>query len=690
MSLVTDAGHPLPVLVSSSAIEISGGHGISVVATDLTQHKLNQEVVASERLARSIIEQAGEAIIVCDEGGTIIQASRLAQTLCGENPLLQPFDQLFELRIADTEATFSVAAPLTGGCFESMEVGYQSSDTVHYDLLLNATPLKGARDRRIIGCVVTLTDCTALKASDRLLRESGVQIQAANRCLQMVNEELQAANEELQVQGEELQEQNQELARAWEASRRAEEELQNAHDELDLRVKERTEALASTVENLREEIVERGRAEERSRRLNRIYAVLSETNQAIVRTRDRDALFQELCGISVREGGFKLAWVSQLEKSGELRSLAAAGATGYLDNITITANLEPAGLGPTGISLREGTYFVCNDFLESPITRPWHEKGRIYGMRASASIALKEEGRVIGALTLYADKKDFFDTQQVELLRQVGTDVSFALDNMVRENRRMKAEQALREATAERLRISETLREKEQMLIQQSRLAAMGEMIGNIAHQWRQPLNLLGLTVQRLPIYYELGECDGKFLGETVDKAMELIQHMSKTIDDFRNYFKPEREKVRFKVRDVIDNTLTLLKGTLQSPLIKVEIIGKDDPVIHGYPNEFGQVLINLVVNAKDVLVERAIDTPTVTITTVREAHGAVITVADNGGGIPEDVMGKIFDPYFTTKGEKGGTGVGLFMSKTIIEKNMGGKLTVRNNSCGAEFRIEV
>ena len=331
--------------------------------------------------------------------------------------------------------------------------------------------------------------------------------------------------------------------------KQAEEALKKLNEELENRVAERTEELAATIENLQVEIAEREKAEERVLRLNRLYAVLSETNQAIVRTKDRDTLFNDFCRIAVEDGGFKLAWVGLVdEESGELKIVAANGATGYLEDIRITVNEEPAGLGPTGISVREGTYYICNDFLGSPITRPWHERGRAHGIRASASIALKQEGRVIGALTLYADKKDFFDQQQIELLRQMGADISFALDNIVRETRRREAEQALREETVERLRAVEALREKEQMLIQQSRQAAMGEMIGNIAHQWRQPLNALGLTIQQLLLFYDLGEFNREFLEKSVSSSMELIQHMSQTIDDFRNYFRPDKEKIEFKV----------------------------------------------------------------------------------------------------------------------------------------------
>jgi signal transduction histidine kinase len=254
---------------------------------------------------------------------------------------------------------------------------------------------------------------------------------------------------------------------------------------------------------------------------------------------------------------------------------------------------------------------------------------------------------------------------------------------------RLEAEQALYEETAKRLSAMENLREHEQMLIQQSRLAAMGEMIGNIAHQWRQPLNLLGLTVQQLLTYYDLGEFDRTFLAENISNSMKLIDHMSKTIDDFRNYFKPNKEKVEFKVQEAIANTLSLLEGSLQNLLIRVEITTKENPVIHGYPNEFAQVFLNLLINAKDVFREREIDHPELMITISEDCCSVVVTVADNAGGISEEIIDKIFEPYFTTKGPQGGTGVGLFMSKAIIE-NMGGRLTVSNVGDGAEFRIEV
>jgi PAS domain S-box-containing protein len=250
--------------------------------------------------------------------------------------------------------------------------------------------------------------------------------------------------------------------------------------------------------------------------------------------------------------------------------------------------------------------------------------------------------------------------------------------------------EALRIETAERLKATETLREKEQMLIQQSRQAAMGEMIGNIAHQWRQPLNTLGLYTQSLGAFYGMPNFNKEFLDNSIAKSMEIIKHMSKTIDDFRDYFKPGKGKVTFYVTEAINNTLSLLEGHFINPMITIDLVDHDNPVIYGYQNEFAQVVLNILNNARDAIIEREIVDARVIITISSENGCAVVSVADNAGGIPAEFINKVFDPYFTTKGPQVGTGIGLFMSKTIIEKNMGGKLTVRNTDIGAEFRIEV
>lgn len=440
------------------------------------------------------------------------------------------------------------------------------------------------------------------------------------------------------------------------------------------------------------DISARKQAEQTILRLNRLYAVLSATNHAIVHSSDSQTLFQEFCRVAVELGGFKLALVGLVDtETGLLKPVASSGETGFIESLKVSIKeSEPEGRGPVGISVREGTYYICNDYSENPITRPWHEKARKHGLHSSATIAIKEHREVVGVLTLYSGERNFFDTQQVELLQQMGSEVSFALDNFHQTFIRREAEQALHRETVERLQTVEELNKKEQLLIHQSRQAALGEMIGNIAHQWRQPLNTLGLLVQQYSLFYELGEVNKEFLDTYQEKAMKVIQHMSQTIDDFRNFFKTEKEKVLFNVHEVVDRTLSLMEGSFQGESILIDVEAKDDPVIQGYPNEFSQTVLNILMNAKNALLERKIAVPEIRIKLATEENKAVVTIADNAGGIPEEIIHKIFDPYFTTREQQAGTGVGLFMSKTIIEKNMGGRLTVRNSKEGAEFRIEV
>ena len=239
-------------------------------------------------------------------------------------------------------------------------------------------------------------------------------------------------------------------------------------------------------------------------------------------------------------------------------------------------------------------------------------------------------------------------------------------------------------------RAVDEMRQKDQLLIVQGRLAAMGEMINNIAHQWRQPLNILGLLIQQLPFFYESGELSEEMLKDHVGKSMELIQHMSRTIDDFRNFFKPDKEKVAFSVNQVIARTLALIEESLKEQQIGISLHPEGDPMANGYPNEYAQVLLNILLNARDELVGHNVDDALISIHAFAEGGTSVVTITDNAGGIADEIIDRLFDPYFTTKEPDKGTGIGLFMSKTIIEKNMGGRLTVRNTGSGAEFRIEI
>ncbi|MBP1752693.1 MAG: sensor histidine kinase [Geobacteraceae bacterium] len=266
---------------------------------------------------------------------------------------------------------------------------------------------------------------------------------------------------------------------------------------------------------------------------------------------------------------------------------------------------------------------------------------------------------------------------------------------------RKKAEEALKKKHLELKQVSRVLekrveeevaknREKDYLLIQQGRQAAMGEMIGNIAHQWRQPLTTVSLLIQNLNESYSYGDFSRDYLDRTVDHAMQVIQYMSQTIDDFRNFFKPDKDKTFFHIGGVIQKTISFVEPSLKCRNIVIRVQAEDNLTVTGYPNEYAQVLLNILSNARDEFVERGVEKPEILIRAFRKRNKIVVTVSDNAGGIPESIADRIFEPYFTTKELGRGTGVGLYMSKTIIEKHMGGKLSARNIRGGAEFRIEI
>ncbi len=229
-------------------------------------------------------------------------------------------------------------------------------------------------------------------------------------------------------------------------------------------------------------------------------------------------------------------------------------------------------------------------------------------------------------------------------------------------------------------------REKDQLLIQQSRLAAMGEMVHNIAHQWRQPLNALAVVVANIKDDFDYGELTAENLQEAVEHCRRLLGKMSMTIDDFRNFFRPDREEVVFDPAKEVDEALFILDASLNSKGIRVDSQLERGLMVSGFPNQFAQAMLNLLVNAKEKLQERSAGGGFIQLHLAQEGDNVGLSVADNGGGIPEDILPKIFDPYFTTKEQ--GSGIGLYMTKMIIERNMRGTIRADNDGEGARFTI--
>jgi len=242
-------------------------------------------------------------------------------------------------------------------------------------------------------------------------------------------------------------------------------------------------------------------------------------------------------------------------------------------------------------------------------------------------------------------------------------------------------------------------KEKTNQLIKQSRFAQMGEMISMIAHQWRQPLSVISATISAMQTKILLGkmkccseeeiEQNSKYLLEHFNKINNNIQYMSQTINDFRNFFKPNKNATNFYLSDAFNRALSMIEQSFISKNIDIKLnFDKLEP-IYSYENEVIQVLLNLLKNAEDALVENKISTPIIEVFINKKDSTQAIIIRDNAGGIPQHLVEKIYDPYFSTK-SKNGTGLGLYISKIIIEEHCHGKLKAYNNDDGACFIIEL
>jgi len=232
-------------------------------------------------------------------------------------------------------------------------------------------------------------------------------------------------------------------------------------------------------------------------------------------------------------------------------------------------------------------------------------------------------------------------------------------------------------------------RQKELIILQQDRFAQMGQLIQMITHQWKQPLDALGLLIQTYTLQWRKEQkVDLSTVEEFKDKSMMQIRQMSKTIDDFQSFFKTRKERTKFYYDELIDNLLYIIEPFLEQSGIKLEFKKKKRVTLYGYPNELAQALINIIYNAKDAFDEQKnMQEKKITISLEDKENSVVLEIADTAGGIDQDIVEKIFEPYFSTKGKKG-SGVGLYMAKTIIQQRLGGRISVKNAAKGAVFKI--
>lgn len=326
-------------------------------------------------------------------------------------------------------------------------------------------------------------------------------------------------------------------------------------------------------------------------------------------------------------------------------------------------------------------------FIESALhgnteKREWtyiRKDGSAVAVELVVTVIRGERNEITGYLGVAQDITERKEAENE--LRRINLDLDEARQTAEELNRTL--EQRIKTALGD-------IRQKDRLLIQQGRLAAMGEMINNIAHQWRQPLNNISLLIQKLQLLYCAGELTPQQCEQDVAKAMETIQYMSSTINNFRNIFRNDYERQHFCVNTAVAKVLEFLAAGMASQGVTVSCDEQAEVYAEGYVGEYHQVLINILNNAREALLGHAPPEPRICVRICALDGHSVVTIRDNGGGIAADILPRIFDPYFTTKFKSQGTGLGLFMAKTLIENHMQGRLSARTIDHGAEFRIEV
>lgn len=342
--------------------------------------------------------------------------------------------------------------------------------------------------------------------------------------------------------------------------------------------------------------------------------------------------------------------------------------------------------------------FFSNYFVESIFVYSCMARRRLFGNKAFIEIApLSNIASVCGFYTygeFYSSKSDaqlLNETMTILALsegegRNKHADVHWDFDD--ESNSNILAIKALTHlvavCTAEIEELYEENKRKDEMMFNQSRLASMGEMIGNIAHQWRQPLSALTMIVQHIQLVYELGTLDGEFLKNQVDDAMQIAAYMSNTIDDFRNFFKPNTQKGDFYLQDVLSKFENFIKSMLSSQYVKLSLPASENNCkICSYESMLFQVLVTIVNNSKDAFVAQNTQNRFINIELDCNGDNVVLKVIDNAGGIDDSIINKIFEPYFTTKHQSVGTGLGLYITKTIVEQHMQGQIVAFGNDVG-------
>jgi len=385
---------------------------------------------------------------------------------------------------------------------------------------------------------------------------------------------------------------------------------------------------------------------EKEKYLRYIMASIAELNKMIGMAKNPAYIFRNMCQKLIEVHPYQYVWIGLLDQ----------------EKVYKEFTIGEESIGP----MKKQKYMQdIHKKLDKKVKAKeiMRGKNRLLGHWVMIPLLYQIQPRsAFGYLMIYTHQDDGFVDEEITMLQDLTSTVSSSLE----------------------------YQKVDQLMFYQARQAAMGEMIGHLAHQWRQPINELGLILQDLRDAFLCNELDEKYIVSSTKEGMDLLQQMSGTIDDFRRFFVGGNKKGTFRISDIVQQSVDLIEPHFEKLGIRISVV-EDHPVsIVGYPGEFAQVVLNLLNNARDAFMRRKRKEPKITIHITEKTKEVRITVEDNAGGIPEQTMEHIFDQYYSTKDSHQGAGLGLYISKMIIENGMQGKLSAKNTAYGVKFVLEV
>jgi len=425
------------------------------------------------------------------------------------------------------------------------------------------------------------------------------------------------------------------------------------------------------------DISDQKQTQENLLKTNRSLTTLSDCDQILVRADNEEKLLTDICRVLHTSGQYNLVWISFRENN-NLYPLAWQpkndDTVNFLKHRQDQYGSDKQSSNPEFKALHSGdTIIECKEdiikeLLCSEIIKKW------------IALPLINDGKVFAVLNVLSESLDDHFSTTVDLLEELAGDIAFGL-NVIH-------------TRTERDRFQHELLEKEELMIAQSRHAAMGEMISMIAHQWRQPISIIAMEANNMLADIEFDEVELKNFSRDAKLIIEQTLHLSKTIDDFRNFFRPGKKKEQIIPKEVMEECLAIVGKSLENENIEVIKNYQSERSLLLHSRELLQVIINIIKNAKEALTEHQSKNRKILIDIFEDNKQdnsfLHINITDNAGGIPAEIKDKIFEPYYSTKDKKSGTGLGLYMSKTIIEKHLNGEIEINNTENGAQFSLQL